>query len=453
MIKRLWPYLLAGLFGLGIIVALVALPKQGDDKIWASGTADVTIGSGQVVNSTQSAAVPTLQNDIAETETAPASGAATDQPFLPQAGEKALTPATKDLLEDSSQGAVPVVAKDGRAPWHYYACAVAEGDTRPKLAVVLRDMGLSGPETLAAANGLPAEVTLGFSPYGDDTLKLMEKARAAGHETLLQLPLEVAANATQDPGPRSLSSKNTAAQNNENLLWNLSRAQAYTGVITDGGGKLVTTNDLLEALMKNIMSRGLLFIDDTKQAQSASPLLAEQLQAPWGRTALQLDSNLTTDAIDVAFGRALATARSDGRIIVTAANTPMMRTALVNWAARLKRENVALVPVSAIVTVGAASSVTPATTAAPAPPPLAPDADAARSDDASDAAPDARDDLSSMAPAKTAVQPDGSVNLLSTDKAAGSVPTTVVPNSTPKPNLLDPSKTPVTAAPAPAAKH
>ena len=48
-------------------------------------------------------------------------------------------------------------------------------------------------------------MTLAFSPYADDLPRSVAKARAAGHEILLQVPLEPYGYPDVDPGPPLLT--------------------------------------------------------------------------------------------------------------------------------------------------------------------------------------------------------------------------------------------------------
>jgi polysaccharide deacetylase 2 family uncharacterized protein YibQ len=51
-------------------------------------------------------------------------------------------------------------------------------------------MGLSPRATEAAIAGLPGAVTLGFAPYGADLARQTVLAREAGHELVLEIPME-----------------------------------------------------------------------------------------------------------------------------------------------------------------------------------------------------------------------------------------------------------------------
>ena len=61
---------------------------------------------------------------------------------------------------------------------------------RPKIAILLGGMGLNQQLTQKAIKELPGDVTLGFAPYGENLQAQVNRARAEGHEVMLQLPME-----------------------------------------------------------------------------------------------------------------------------------------------------------------------------------------------------------------------------------------------------------------------
>ena len=60
----------------------------------------------------------------------------------------------------------------------------------PRIALVIGGMGLAAQSTETAISTLPGEVTLGFAPYGSDLARQTALAREAGHEVVLQIPME-----------------------------------------------------------------------------------------------------------------------------------------------------------------------------------------------------------------------------------------------------------------------
>src|SRR5690606_14076316 len=109
------------------------------------------------------------------------------------------------LVEETADGPLPKIAADGRKPSEVYARPVPP-DARidRRIALVVSGMGISESATAHAIEVLPPEVTLSFAPYGSGLQDWIAKARAAGHEVLLELPMEPFGYPQNDPGPHTL---------------------------------------------------------------------------------------------------------------------------------------------------------------------------------------------------------------------------------------------------------
>ncbi len=95
--------------------------------------------------------------------------------------------------------------------------------------------------------------------------RLLASARTTGHEYLIAIPLEPAGFPLNDPGPSTLLTGASAFANARNLDWVLSRIDGYvgaTGVIgTMRGERLAMMTDQMDAVLGELASRGLLYID------------------------------------------------------------------------------------------------------------------------------------------------------------------------------------------------
>src|SRR5690242_15302334 len=106
------------------------------------------------------------------------------------------------LTEQTPDGAVPIIAADGRRPMDLYARRFDSTDPRPRIAIVVSGLGIGEAITQSAIDKLPPGITLSFTPYGPQGLQSsVSAARAAGHEVLLELPMEPFDFPSNDPGP------------------------------------------------------------------------------------------------------------------------------------------------------------------------------------------------------------------------------------------------------------
>jgi hypothetical protein len=94
-----------------------------------------------------------------------------------------------------------VGARQALPTWLRNAVSADGPDWRPAVAIVIDDLGVDRERT-AVFNDLPAPLTLAFLPYAPALAQQAERARAAGHELLLHVPMEPIGQ--ESPGPRAL---------------------------------------------------------------------------------------------------------------------------------------------------------------------------------------------------------------------------------------------------------
>ncbi|MFN8981761.1 MAG: divergent polysaccharide deacetylase family protein, partial [Alphaproteobacteria bacterium] len=203
------------------------------------------------------------------------------------------------LLEQGRFGPLPRVGNDGRTSIRAYAGQFDRQDARPRIGIVIADLGISNAQTEDAIRRLPPAVTFAISPYAPRAGQVAERLRAKGAETLIGLPLEPAGYPLNDPGNRALLTGRSAAENTANLEWVLSRFPAYVGAIGVVGGmrgeRFAAMEQSYLALQESLRNRGLLFVD-------ARPGVAAPARA-WGRSVdVILDEPATRTEIDRRLG-------------------------------------------------------------------------------------------------------------------------------------------------------
>ena len=101
---------------------------------------------------------------------ADAAGADVKVPLVPAEPRKVNSYLVADpaLLEQSRSGLLPKIAADGRTPRVAYAGPANAGETRPRVAVVITNLGIGVGETTVALSNLPTAVTFAFVPYAEN---------------------------------------------------------------------------------------------------------------------------------------------------------------------------------------------------------------------------------------------------------------------------------------------
>lgn len=253
------------------------------------------------------------------------------------------------LIESAPQGPLPKIARDGRKPWQVYARPLpADTPADRRIALVVSGMGISESATAHAIEVLPPEVTLSFAPYGGALQSWIGKARAAGHEVLLELPMEPFGYPQNDPGPYTLLTTLKPSENISRLDWLMSRFTGYAGVMNYQGARFTASATALKPVMSTLVSRGLLYVDNGASARSLAPQLADDLNMASVQATRIVDRVQSPEVIATSLDMLEQTARETGRALGVASGFPVTVDALAQWTAALKSEGYTLVPVTAL---------------------------------------------------------------------------------------------------------
>lgn len=265
-------------------------------------------------------------------------------------GPAGIVPVVDDaaLVEAGAHGPLPRIAADGRQPWRVYARPADGRDDRPRVVVIVAGLGLSDAATETALRRLPPAVTLAFDPYGRVSASWAARARGAGHEILMAVPLESDDPAFDDAGPKALLTSLPWPANADRLDFLLSRATGYAGIITVGGSRFARRDTGVQALLRVTRRRGLMVVDGVQSEASRIGRLAAELAVPRASVDVLLDEQLNPQAVDDALARLASAARSRAIAVALARPYPVTVDRIVAWAATLDDQGLVLVPVSAV---------------------------------------------------------------------------------------------------------
>lgn len=262
----------------------------------------------------------------------------------------ALPPApAPGLVEQTADGALPKIGADGRLPRQVYARPFDAADTRPRIAVVVTDMGHADAATNTAIRRLPPPVTLAFTPYARDLDAWLKAARTVGHETLMMLPMEPDSYPRDDPGPHTLLTSLGPANNRGRLEWVLGRGVGYVGVITEMGSRFTLSEEALSPVLTILRNRGLLLLDNSAAANSRAGTVGNRVGLPVVANDRRIDAVVDRDTIDLRLQELEEIARQRGVAVGLAGPLPLTFERLAAWFPTLERKGIVLVPVSAVI--------------------------------------------------------------------------------------------------------
>ena len=128
---------------------------------------------------------------------------------------------------------------------------------------------------------------------------------------------------------------------------NLGRMAGYVGVVNYLGARFTADQQAMEPVLRELASRGLLYLDDGSSPRSATELAAGR--APFLRADAVLDASLTSDAIDAALANLVSIAKARGFAIATATAFPLSVKEIADFASSAAGKGVVLVPVTALL--------------------------------------------------------------------------------------------------------
>jgi uncharacterized protein len=339
---------------------------------WAVAPADFTVVRGakpdEAVNPPAAQTASAAPTSAAPASAAPPPGTKTitiidgmsgkrEEIFIPSAAPpgspdaKAAGNIDQRLTESSRHGPLPKIAADGKRASDVYARPVkgiAGKPNAPRIAIVVGGLGIGGAATTDALGKLPGPVTLAFTAYAGNLPELAARARAEGHEVLLQVPMEPFDYPDNDPGPQTLLTSLEASQNIDRLHWLMSRFQGYVGVANQMGARFTSSEPALAPVLREVSKRGLIYLDDGSSQRSLVSQIAGANNLTFGRSDAVLDTVPTAADVDRALGRLETLARERGTAVGMASALPVSIERIANWAKTAEARGLLLVPISAV---------------------------------------------------------------------------------------------------------
>lgn len=249
------------------------------------------------------------------------------------------------LTEPGPYGLLPRVGPGGRTPLHAYARRPPPvAGERHEVALLVVGLGLRA-EATEAALALPGAVSLAFSPYARNLPRWMARARRAGHEVLLGLPMEPADYPDDDPGPHTLLAGADAATNLDRLAWLLARGAGYAAV-AGPGGRFAAHAQAAGPVFAELSRRGLALVElgDDRLAAAAAAVELPYVSAP-----PPTEADAAVMELDFILAGLETRALTTGSAIGVMEPHPVILERLRRWLGTLAGKGIALTPLTALL--------------------------------------------------------------------------------------------------------
>ena len=253
------------------------------------------------------------------------------------------------ITEETESGPLPVIAADGRQPWLEYSRGFKRADRKPRIALIISNLGLSETYTKVALDLLPEDITLSFSHVAPRLKTWVREARQKGHEILLDMPMEPIGFPKNDPGRATLLTSSNEVENLNRLEHIMKQAGGYVGLLGTLGTKFMLHSETFLPVLKSIKQRGLIYVDSRSTSRSLGPELASSIQLPKAFNNVFVDREPSQEKIKNKLDELERIALKRRFAVGIAQPFPITIEILSQWTERLKAKQIALAPITAIV--------------------------------------------------------------------------------------------------------
>ena len=253
------------------------------------------------------------------------------------------------LIENTEDGRLPRIGDDGRLPLQVYARPYDILENRPAIGIIVSNLGLSESKTRIAIS-LPAFISLAYSPYTSNIKEWVTTSRSHGHEVFLNVPMEPAEYPNDDPGPLGLLLSASDEEVVLNLRKILGLTSGYIGLVPIMGEAFLQDEPATKQVLEILQLRGISFLDSRTTLSSKAPVIMESLGMEGSQVDLALtQSELNADSINQSLAQLVNVVKKNGTAILLINPHNNILSTVAGWIRTLDSQNIALLPVSAII--------------------------------------------------------------------------------------------------------
>ncbi len=216
-----------------------------------------------------------------------------------------------------------------------------------RVAIIFDDAG-GDLAQLEAILALDRPVTVSVLPGLRFSREIALRAQEAGLDVLLHLPLE-AQDGGHALGPGGITSAMSDEEIAQVVTADLQVVPGAVGLNNHMGSKGTADERVMRAVLGVVKSRSLIFVDSVTSPNSVAGRLAAELQVPTAARAVFLDNRNQADAIRAQMRHLINTALQRKEAVAIGHATRLTPRVLNEMLAEFDRQEIALVPVSALV--------------------------------------------------------------------------------------------------------
>jgi uncharacterized protein len=253
------------------------------------------------------------------------------------------------VFRQGPNGGLPVLSPNGLTAFQAYKRPFKPEGRKPRIAIIVGGLGFNARVTQQAIDELPADVTLSFIPYAQNLQMWIDRARADGHEVILEVPMEPFDTEASDTGPQTLLANADARENIGRLENLMARGTGYFAVMNYQGAKFAGSAQATGPVVKSLKGRGVGLVGVGISARSALGLEATRSSLTFGSVDRAVDVRQDAEAIDEQLLMLEALALQNGSALGAGFAYPVTIEQIEYWAADLSQRGYQLAPASAVI--------------------------------------------------------------------------------------------------------
>lgn len=226
--------------------------------------------------------------------------------------------------------------------------------TRPYkgvVSLVMVDYGLSDKITQQVEKAFDkTHITYALSPYAHHHQDIVDSARKKGHEVWLTLPLQSANFPWVETGPMTLLIRSKANENRRRLIWLLSLAKGFPGIINIEETNFTYSESDANTLFSALYEHGTAYVSGNTEKKTLASSLAKANKVPFTTNDMWLNKTGRIDDLESNLAKLANTAldTKNGKATI-AFFEPQPKTieTIAKWAQKVQKEKgIIFVPLS-----------------------------------------------------------------------------------------------------------
>ena len=217
----------------------------------------------------------------------------------------------------------------------------------PKIAIIIDDIGQKRLDF--SFLDIPYPLTFSVLPFTNYGAEFARRARAKGHDVMVHIPMEPVGYPNINPGRGALTTLMSDYELLDQLNRDLSQIALADGASNHMGSKFTQNEVAIEAVLAELKSRGLFFVDSRTAPNSLAFKIAKEIGLPVAGRDVFLDNVIDESAIRENILKACEIAKKRGYAV--AIGHPHLATlnALKAELDNIKSSGIEVVPVSKLV--------------------------------------------------------------------------------------------------------